>query len=832
MIPVTLGRRGFIAVFLLCFSPAYAQAPKCAAQLEQLVRETETQRLHELYYLIPDGTRDPKTGDITLDLTRSKTLLLPELKKRGFVPDEVVVELDRQRFFQIPEGQNTIRIKAGPTNRMRDCRIVFKQDGKEVHVTETRLFESTDFPVVDKIDYAKYPLPEWRVPDEFAKRKGIDPELVRLSAQLQRENINWTISDKASPALKRAFEKYGSDLKLSITFGRDKRTPTAISIYNQKTRKSLPARLEDIHITGGAAFNWNFFDWDSEFVKRYLRFFDGWLAEKMRKFKLKTQEPNGAVPRELRANMTSYHREHNVKLGEVTPNREYFNPPLTGWSERQVLRWDPAKAGKVLPEMIQSSEKQRAWLLKHHSVTDENGKLIGFRWTNLGSGRDNAARGLDEGGLGVDLITYYKMMMDQEREFHLMLGNWNKAEEIGKAADELKSIINQRYWSDKHGMYVDLVASGQSWKQDSNLAATGFWPAMGGVPDEAKMGRMIQDNLRNPKRFDGDFPPSTSKDSPHYNPAGHYWRGGGWPPDFVFFGDLLFENGKRAEAARLHGDVLRSYTMASKAYQNGDSPRAWINGKVGADEASEMSERGTVFEFYGLKEDGNPTFGREFRPDGSAHETRKNFAGWGSAPPLESLRTIMGFDAVPAFAGPKRDLNRWVWTLLTDRQFSYHQVKANPALKPLVEYLTSNPKPDFESFNKVLASGDRRLREEIQRLGRGYLEVSPTFDPKAQTEVKNLVYDGVQFEMRIEKLDGDNHVRLTLKSDRKIPVQFNRNWTGDETTDSAAASSKILEIGGDTPVIDLYLTPTKKPPQVIGITPDHNLDTPNRLSAA
>ena len=499
----------------------------------------------------------------------------------------------------------------------------------------------------------------------------------------------------------------------------------------------------------------------------------------------------------------------------MTPNREYFNPPLAGWSERQVVRWDPSKASKILPEMIQSLQKQREWLLKNHAVYDDNQKLLGFRWSNLGSGRDNAARALDDGGIGVDAITYYKMMLDQEREFNLMLGNWAKADELQKAASKVADTINSRYWSDEFGLYVDLIPAGKSWKKDTNLAATGFWPAMAGVPDQAQMKRMLADNFHNPKRFGSDFfPPSTSKDSPHYDPSGDYWRGGGWPPDFVFFGDLLFENGLRKEASQLQQKLLRSFTTVSDAYRKGDSPQALINGKVSAAEKAEMKKRGTVFEFLGFKKDASgaevPTFGRKIRGDGSMHETRKDFAGWGSAPPLESLRNLVGLDPVPAFAGSKEEQNRWIWALVTDRQFNYHQVRANPALKPIDEYLSAHPHASYEEFNRFVNNTNKSVREQLDQVSKGYLEISPSFDPEKQTEIKKIFYAGTEIDLKIERLDSQNHVRLTVKSKEKIRVQFNRNWEGNSALNQAGASSQIIEIGGDTPVKELQLSPFKK----------------------
>ena len=817
MRPLPFLQPTFVASSLLLFLifPAYsapaadALCPRSAATVKRVQRTPTEEALHQL---VPDGTRDAESGEISIDLTRTKNMLIPELKRRGLTPDEILIEVDGgERLIPVSMDRDRLTISGGPANRQTDFRVVFKRKHKEIHVTEARLFESLKYPVVAKEDYAAYPVPELSLPDDFVRKSGIDPGLVRLSAQLQRENINWTLTSKASPSLKKAFAEHGSALKLSLSFGPDA-VPTSIRVLDTVSKKEIPADLDEIYITGGAAFSWHFFDWDSEFVKRYLRFFDSWLPEKMRQFKREVQlkTKTGAQPRELRANLSAYQRPMNIKLGETTPNREYYNPPLAGWSERQVVRWDPKKASTTLPEMILSLQQQRAWFLKNHSVCDENGKTLGFRWTNLGSGRDNAARELDNGGLGVDLMSYYKMMLDQEREFHLMLGNWKAAEQLAKIADGIRTTLNERYWSEDLALYVDLIPSEQgNWKRDTNLSATGFWPAMAHVPDRTKLERMISENLRNPKRFGSPFfPPSTSIDNPHYDPSGDYWRGGGWPPDFIFFGDFLFENGLRKEASELLQKILATYTTVSRAYQKGESPQQLIYGKSSESEAAEMKRRGTVFEFYGLKKIDDrvaPTFGRKIREDGSYHQTRKNFAGWGSATPLESLRFIVGLDAVPAYAGPKKDINRWIWTLLTDPQFNYHQIKANPVLRPIAEYV-ARPKSSFQGFEKLLKKAELApVREELDKLGKGYLEFSPTFNPEGQTELKHILFDNTWIDLKVERLESDRHIRLTVKSKERIRLQFNQNWSASGATDTPEASSSIVEIGSDRPVVELTL---------------------------
>ena len=776
--------------------------------------------LRTLEGMCPDGNWDKEKKIITVNISELRKKVVPQLERSGLAPDRIYLEIDGgERTVDIPAGADEASYPSLSTSRQNDVRVVFMKDGQEVHVTEARLFESLDYPKVAKEVYASYPLPSLSLPENFIRSSGMDPELVRTAAGLQRESMAWTIRPYAPAALRKTFRDTGSALKFSIDFDKDF-NPSGVKIIDSADGSTVPARLDDVFVTGGAAFSWHFFDWDSEFVKRYVRFFDQKLAELMRKFKLATQDSaSGAIPRELRANMTPYQRPWNVKFGRRSPNGEFFNPPLSGWSERQTTRWDPSKSNAALEETINSLRAQRGWLAASHGVNGPDGALLGFTWTNIGSGRDNAPRCLDRGGLAVDLISYYKMMLDQEREFLLTLGRWDEAAVAEKQADGVARVINDRYWNESAGLYVDLSpAEGGFYVQDPALTAAGFWPAMAYVPDGARLARMISANLENSSRFGGSyFPPSLAKDSPYYSPGGQYWRGGGWPPDFIFIGDILFENGYRGKASGLFQRVNAAAAAVSRAYRAGDSPSAAL-GDSSPGEQSDMKTRGTLMEFYGLKKDASgaeaPTWGRMVREDGSLHRTRTKFAGWGAAIPLEALHFVVGLDAAPAYRGPPKDLNRWLYALLTVPSLNYSRMRDIPAFRELV-FEAGKDGFSPEKVSAWLSSrAGKKAAGQLALLAKGYLEISPTFDPEKTTEIKNLVYAEKRFDLKIERAAGDDEIKLTVKSAEKVPVQFNRFWkrpgkAGSVPSDTAQASSAIVEIGGDKPQATLRLSPVR-----------------------
>jgi hypothetical protein len=210
-------------------------------------------------------------------------------------------------------------------------------------------------------------------------------------------------------------------------------------------------------------------------------------------------------------------------------------------------------------------------------------------------------------------------------------------------------------------------------------------------------------------------------------------------------------------------------------------------------------------EFYGLKKDAAgieaPTWGRMVRDDGSLHRTRTKFAGWGSAIPLEALHFVVGLDAVPAYRGPEKDLGRWLYALFTEPTLKYSGTRDIPAFRDLSALAG---KPDFSEVAATAwlsSEAGRKAGKQVALLSKGYLEISPSFDPERATEIKNLVYAGKRFDLKIERRSGDDKVRLTVYSLAKIPVQVNRFWKRDvkgvvSVSDAAMASSEIVLVGG------------------------------------
>jgi glycogen debranching enzyme len=154
-----------------------------------------------------------------------------------------------------------------------------------------------------------------------------------------------------------------------------------------------------------------------------------------------------------------------------------------------------------------------------------------FRWFNgVESGVDNnpavsdAPAGVTE---GVDLQCYLY------REY-LALGML--AERLGKSDDaarynakaaDLKSLVQQKMWSDEQGMFLNIDSrTGQfiptkTWKN--------FLPLWAGIATPSQAARTIHDHLLNSQEFWAAYGVRTiAPQEPLYNPKSGYWRGPIW----------------------------------------------------------------------------------------------------------------------------------------------------------------------------------------------------------------------------------------------------------------------------------------------------------------
>jgi hypothetical protein len=565
-----------------------------------------------------------------------------------------------------------------------------KERGREVHVTDNALLEQKGFPKIDFSTYAGFHDPELELPAAVTGNGAIDPNLVSLSSNIQHRNVVFDIDPAPRfKELQGAFLRYGADLKPKARFDLSgKLAGWEIEIPPGSGKVTLYPR-EAIRPRGGAAFSQHTFYWDDHFVSEALANTDPEMALNTALYWLDHQNSNGSWARELDYKGTPYHRETFTKFGQKVYNREYLNPPLSGWTWSQLYAWNPEKVGPLLPRVVHAMERQRSWLLdanNGYAVYDQEKKLAGFKWTNLGSGEDNAPTGLDQfgleslpkygrksqaapgrekSGLSVALLSQNKMMLDQQAEFLRAMGKFDEAREKQVESDKIKELLRSRYFDKKQGWFVNLEPVGEShWEQDGVVTLGGFWAvaAKAATPDEVK--KMIREYLKNPKKFGGPLLPSVPRDNPYYEGGGAYWRGGGWPPQWRMVSRALKEYGFREEAAEFDKLHLEAMTSASNAYVQGDTPqfliehlaKKWppngippgtsheeIESQVRAeiskyyqehDQAvahvsrlnSQKTGPGTVYELYGVRKtaDGKEvaSYGTEVRHDGTLHETR------------------------------------------------------------------------------------------------------------------------------------------------------------------------------------------------------------------
>ena len=471
----------------------------------------ERARLNELY---PHGEWDHTTGVVTLELAPFRRIR-QALQAAGQAADELWLEVEGER--KVPLNLSILdpgrekcpaTFDAGTRFRQTDVRLVFARAGRVVFASEPRLFEDLSFPRVLPASLAGDPLPGAEFPGWLREKAGMPsvPDLIRLAAQAQQEIIQVVVHpDCADPRLAELFRERGARLQIEPQYtapprgnGQTAAAATSLSgwrVTDPATGETLTARAEDLWHFANAAFNSHVFRWDGDASNLALRFARPELARNWPRFLIDLQgrRGSGLIPRETRAaNLTPFQHEYRIKLGalgsEKRPNGEIFNPPLTGLCVRGLYRWDPDSFDRdQLRAVADCLRHERHWLERTHAVRPEsNGgnDIAGFTWTNLGSGRDNAPRPLGQPGcLAVDLISYYKMMIDQEAEFRATLGEWEETGRLRERAQAIGGTIEREYWDENLGLYVDLWLrpDGELEKCPVRTLA-GFWPLLARSP--------------------------------------------------------------------------------------------------------------------------------------------------------------------------------------------------------------------------------------------------------------------------------------------------------------------------------------------------------------
>lgn len=263
-------------------------------------------------------------------------------------------------------------------------------------------------------------------------------------------------------------------------------------------------------------------------------------------------------------------------------------------------------------------------------VEDDAGKIAGFTWTGGASGMDNTVRGRDAGGY--DKILWIDAVSQQALSalyISRLLDEKNEKEEARKwqaKYDELKTLVNTRYWDERDRFYYDVKISDGTPCRIKTPAS--FWPMLAEIPTKKQAADMVK-VLTDENVFGGEYPwPTLSRDDQDYNHlTGDYWRGGIWLP-MVYMGTKALEKYGYYEVADDYaGKVIRQMARTYKAV----TPH-------------------TIWECYSPSKDEPSTeHGRRARPD---------FCGWSALGPISLfIENVLGFRTVDALD------NRVEWTL-------------------------------------------------------------------------------------------------------------------------------------------------------------------------
>ena len=182
-----------------------------------------------------------------------------------------------------------------------------------------------------------------------------------------------------------------------------------------------------------------------------------------------------------------------------------------------------------------------------------------FRWfSGIESGIDNSPAVSDNPAdvtEGVDLQCYVYREYLALAALAQKLGHDGEAAAYRRQAADLRSLVQQKMWSEKDGMFLNI---------DSRTGAfvpvrewTGFVPLWAGVASEAQAARMIREHVLNPAEFRGPHGIRTlSAQEPLYDPEKGYWRGPVWVVSSYMIMHGLMNYGHAQEAREIAHEMV------------------------------------------------------------------------------------------------------------------------------------------------------------------------------------------------------------------------------------------------------------------------------------
>lgn len=316
------------------------------------------------------------------------------------------------------------------------------------------------------------------------------------------------------------------------------------------------------YVATGSNFPHHQFVWDTAFTAMAIRF--GWPefpVESSLDLIYSRQFDGGYI-----------HREHDVHTGLPVSYEPDFspNPPLLAEAEWRLV----SVTGHLnrLRQVYPVLRDYHAWLI--HNRRRANGT---YWTTGLASGLDNTF----SYGEGYVCLTA-QMIQDAEVLARICAVLGYQDEESGwlQEVAATKDALNHYLWDPDQQIYTSSTAGGG---HNPNKVVTAFWPLWANAVPEDRLPALLS-HLQDPG-FNRHHPvPSLAADSPHFEPAGGYWRGSVWSPTNFAVIQGLLRTGQRSMASAF---TVKHLEAVARVYQH--TGRLWENYSSEADEPGNQS---------------------------------------------------------------------------------------------------------------------------------------------------------------------------------------------------------------------------------------------------
>ena len=310
------------------------------------------------------------------------------------------------------------------------------------------------------------------------------------------------------------------------------------------------------------------------------------------------------------------------------------NPPLFAWIEYEYYRFTGDKS------RIHRNLVEKQYLQKHYDFLENQCKIgnmypygaVHAAWQKFDkgymgggnpSGMDNSPRGDFQHYMlfWIDAIAQQALSALYISRLAAEINEEKISSEYKARFEEKRSLINQYYFDETEGCYLDIQVN--NLRTFNVLTPASFWVLLAEAAPEERAMRQIK-TLTNPNKLGGFVPaPSITRDHAFFQPDGRYWQGGVWLPTSYMTAKSLEKYGQFDLAAQFADATVNHM---SKTYQN-FFPH-------------------TIWECY------SPTSYEPAKAKFAHKYCRPDFCGWSALGPISLLlENILGFHRADAVAG-------------------------------------------------------------------------------------------------------------------------------------------------------------------------------------